>query len=94
MNFVRNAVDRSMAELYTLADSKGSPCSLVDYIIATMKKEKLCRNFSPFSPMITKRDVILNRVRNPLPTRHQNRLHSPLKMGRVYASQDSIISRT
>lgn len=62
MEFVANASDRSMAELYALTDQAGAPRHLMDDIISTMKREKEQRNFSPFMPGITTRKHFFSRV--------------------------------
>lgn len=59
---VASNCDRSMAELYSVADKCGSPRGLVDDLIGKMKQEAHLRQFSPLDPGITQRDAFFRRV--------------------------------
>jgi hypothetical protein len=55
--------DRSMAELYLVADKAGAHRDLVDDLLGVMRREKRLRRFDPMHAAVTKRDAYLNRVK-------------------------------
>ena len=59
---VVNPPDRSMARIYRLLDSAGSPRYLGDAIIRQIRSETLLNHFDPCDPSITLREAFMHRA--------------------------------
>jgi hypothetical protein len=62
--------DRAMMRFYSLCDNAGSPCCLMDQVLAQLRIEISRNQFDPSHSSLTKRDAFMGRMHPKFPSPH------------------------